>query len=114
MTLDIKDFYYGNAMDCYEYMKLALDCIPNKIFDQYDLRSLSSDGWVTSRSAKACPASNKPAASPTTGSKLNFPILDFPLVPELLRSGITPPIPSLSPSLLTTLVSSMLAKRGRK
>ena len=44
MTLDTKDFYYGTAMAHYEYIKLALACIPNEIVDQYDLRSLSSDG----------------------------------------------------------------------
>ena len=27
----------------YEYMKLVLACIPNKIVDQYDLHSLSYD-----------------------------------------------------------------------
>ena len=46
MTLDIKDFYYGTAMARYEYMKLALACIPDKIIEQYSLRTLSSDGWV--------------------------------------------------------------------
>ena len=46
MTLDIKDFYYGTAMARYEYMKLALVRIPDKIIDQYSLRTLSSDGWV--------------------------------------------------------------------
>ena len=46
MTLDIKDFYYGTDMARYEYMKLALACIPNKIVAQYDLRSLISNGWV--------------------------------------------------------------------
>ena len=46
MTLDIKDFYYGTAMARYKYMKLALACIPDKIIDQYNLRTLSSDGWV--------------------------------------------------------------------
>ena len=45
-TLDIKDFYYGTAMARYEYMKLALACIPDKIIEQYSLRTLSSDGWV--------------------------------------------------------------------
>ena len=29
MTLDIQDFYYGTAMARYEYMKLALTCIPD-------------------------------------------------------------------------------------
>ena len=45
-TLDIKDFYYGTAMARYEYMKLALACIPDKIVKQYNLRALSSEGWV--------------------------------------------------------------------
>ena len=46
MTLDIKDFYFGTAMARYEYMKLALEFIPDKIIDQYSLCTLSSDGWV--------------------------------------------------------------------
>ena len=46
MTLDIKDFYYGTDKDRYEYMKLALACIPEEIINQYSLRTLSSDSWV--------------------------------------------------------------------
>ena len=46
MTLGINDFYYGNAMARYEYMKLALACIPDEIIGQCSLRMLSSDGWV--------------------------------------------------------------------
>ena len=46
ITLDINNFYYGTAMACYEYMKLTLACIPDEIIDQYNLRALSSDGWV--------------------------------------------------------------------
>ena len=33
MTLDIKDFYDGTAMARYEYTKLALARIPDKIID---------------------------------------------------------------------------------
>ena len=55
MTLDIKDFYYGTAMARYECMKLALDCIPNEIFDQYDLCSISSNGWVYLQIRKGMP-----------------------------------------------------------
>ena len=55
MTLDIKDFYYGIAMARYEYTKLALACIPNEIVDQYNLRSLSSDGWVYLEIRKCMP-----------------------------------------------------------
>ena len=45
MTLDIKYFYYGTTMAQYEYMKLALACIPDEIINQYSLRTLSSDSW---------------------------------------------------------------------
>ena len=31
MTLDIKEFYYRTVMASYEYMKLSLACIPDKI-----------------------------------------------------------------------------------
>ena len=34
ITLDIKYFYYGTAMARYDYMKLALACIPDEIIDQ--------------------------------------------------------------------------------
>ena len=33
MTSDIKYFYYGTAMASYEYMKLALACIPDEIIE---------------------------------------------------------------------------------
>ena len=46
MTLEIKYFNYGTAMDRYEYMKLSLACIPDKIIEQYSLHTLSSEGWV--------------------------------------------------------------------
>ena len=34
MTLYIKDFYYGTVMARYDYMKLAMACIPDEIVDQ--------------------------------------------------------------------------------
>ena len=55
MTLYLKDFYYGTTMARYEYMKFALDCIPNKIVYQYDLRSLISDGLVYLKIRKSMP-----------------------------------------------------------
>ena len=42
MTLDIKDIYYGTAMARYEYMKLALAFIPDKIIEQYSLRTFDN------------------------------------------------------------------------
>ena len=58
MTLDIKDFYYGTAMARYEYMKLALACIPDEIIEQYSLCTLSSDGWVYLEIRKGMPGPN--------------------------------------------------------
>ena len=55
MTLDIKYFYYGTAMARYEYMKLALACIPDEIFYQYILCTLSSDGWVYLETQRGMP-----------------------------------------------------------
>ena len=59
MTLDIKDFYYGTAMARYEYMKLSLACIPDKMIEQYSLRTLSSDGWVYLEIRKGMPGLNQ-------------------------------------------------------
>ena len=55
MTLDIKDFYYGTTVARYEYMKLALACIPEKITYQYNLRALISNGWVCLEIRKVMP-----------------------------------------------------------
>ena len=55
MILDIKNFYYGTAMDRYDYMKLALACIPDEIIYQYSLYTLSSDGWVYLETRKGMP-----------------------------------------------------------
>ena len=55
MTLDIKGLYYGTAMAQYEYMKLALTCIPDEIIAQYNLHTLSSDGWVYLEIRKGMP-----------------------------------------------------------
>ena len=55
MTLDIKDFYYGTTMARYEYIKLALACIPDKITEKYSLRTLSSNGWVYLEIRKVMP-----------------------------------------------------------
>ena len=39
----------------YKYMKLVLACIPDKIVDQYNLRTLSYDGWVYLKIRKGMP-----------------------------------------------------------
>ena len=46
MTLDIKNFYYGTDLLVYEYIRMALRDIPQKIIDQYNLTTLASNGLV--------------------------------------------------------------------
>ena len=43
-------------MACYEYMKLALDLLPDEIIEQYDLRSLvCPNGWIYMEIRKGMP-----------------------------------------------------------
>ena len=79
MTLDIKDFYYGIAMARYEYMKLALACIPDKIINQYSLRTISSDGWVYLEIRKGMP-----------GLKQSVRIANYRLKAHLSHFGFAP------------------------
>ena len=81
MDLDIKDFYYGTAMDCYEYMKLALACIPDKIFEQYNLRALSSDVWVYLEIRKGMPGLKHAGRIANEGLKAHLAHFRFSLVP---------------------------------
>ena len=46
MCIDIKNMYLATPMDRYEYMRMPMDLIPEKIIQQYDLRSKCKDGYV--------------------------------------------------------------------
>lgn len=46
MGIDIKDFYLNNPMDRYEYMRVPIHCIPQRIIDQYNLEPLIQNGAV--------------------------------------------------------------------
>ncbi len=46
MTADVKKFYLGTPLDRFEYMRLALDILPEEIIVQYDLRTLATHGYV--------------------------------------------------------------------
>ena len=46
MGLDIKDFYLNTHMERYEYMRIPIQCIPQKIFEQYNLEDLVHNGAV--------------------------------------------------------------------
>ncbi len=45
--VDIKDFYLNMPMERYEYMKLKMEDIPEKIKKEYKLQELASaEGYV--------------------------------------------------------------------
>jgi hypothetical protein len=47
MVVNIKDFYLNTPLERYEYMRLPLAMIPDKIIKQYQLRQLATpDGWI--------------------------------------------------------------------
>ena len=98
MNLDIKDFYYGNAMARYEYMKLSLACILEEIINQYSLRTLSSDGWVYLDIRKGMPGVKQ--ASRITNVQLTAHLAHFgfapvPRTPALWKHNTKPIIFSL-------------------
>ena len=98
MTLDIKDFYYGTAMARYEYMKLALACIPDKIIDQYNLHVLSYDDWVYLNIRKGMPGLKQ--AGSISNNRLKYHLAHFgfapvPRTPALWKHTTKPIIFSL-------------------
>ena len=46
MCADIKDFYLNNPMSRYEYMKIPVKCIPEKMMKLYNLEPLVHNGGV--------------------------------------------------------------------
>ena len=42
-------------MSRYEYMKISLDIVPDKIVRQYNIRALASNGWVYMETRKGIP-----------------------------------------------------------
>ena len=55
MSVDIKNYYYGAILDDFEYMRMALKDIPDKIIAQYNLRILESNGWIYIQIEKGMP-----------------------------------------------------------
>ena len=94
MTLDIKNFYYGTAMVRYEYMKLALACIPDEIINQYNLRALISDGWVYLDIRKGVPGLKQAGRIANDWLKTHLAHCGFAPVPRTpaLWKHITKPI----------------------
>lgn len=46
VLIDLKNYYLGTPMDRYEYMRLAIDLLPDEIVQQYHLHDLVHNGFV--------------------------------------------------------------------
>ena len=54
MTIDIGNFYTNTPMDEYEYMQMHISEIPDKIINEYDMKSkVAADGFIYFRIKKA-------------------------------------------------------------
>ena len=98
MTLDIKDFYYRTVMVRYEYMKLALSCIPDEIIEHYSLCTLSSNGWVYLEIRKGMPGLNQAGRIANNRLKAHLAHFGFapvPRTPALWRHNTKPILFSL-------------------
>ena len=112
MTLNIKEFYYGTPMARYEYMKLALYLFPEKIIEQYDLRSLvCPNGWIYMEIRKGMPGIKQADRVANDWLKYTSPNLDMRLSPALLTSGSMRLLASPPPLLSTTLASNISVKK---
>ena len=57
MTMDIKDFYLGTPLKCYEYIRLQYDIVPKEKIEQYHLRAFKYGDYVyILKSDEACTA----------------------------------------------------------
>jgi hypothetical protein len=46
MMMDIKHYYLGTPLPCYEYMIMLLSSFPEEIVEKDNLKALAVDGWV--------------------------------------------------------------------
>ena len=56
MTAKIKDFYYNNPFNCFEYLWMELVDIPEEVIIQYHLEKLASHGWIYIEIIKGVPS----------------------------------------------------------
>ena len=80
-------------MDRYEYMKLSLACIPDEIIDQYNLNTLSSDGWVYLEIHKGMPGLKQAGHISNDQLKAHLAKFGFapvPRTPELWKHDTKP------------------------
>ena len=66
-------------MSRYEYMKIALDIVPNKIIHQYNLRALASNIWVYMEIRRGMPGLKQ--AGPIANDRLHLHLSKFGYAP---------------------------------
>jgi hypothetical protein len=45
MTTDIKNFYLNTPLHCFEYMRISMALLPDKMIRQYNLHDIAQDGY---------------------------------------------------------------------
>ena len=86
MCADIDNFYLNNPMDIYEYMKVKLDIIPEKIIQQYNLRNLAHKGFVYMEIQKVM--YGLPQAGKIENDKLKIHLAKFGYEPAPITPGL--------------------------
>ena len=64
----------------YEYIKLALACIPDEIIEQYSLRTMSSNRWVYLNIRKVMPSLKQAGHIANDQLKAHLADATFPLI----------------------------------
>ena len=93
MCADISNFYLNNPMNRYEYMKLPLNIILEKIIQKYNLRKLANKCFVCIVIQKGM--YELPQAGKIANNKLKLHLAKFgyepaPITPGLWRHHIRP------------------------
>ena len=94
MCSDIANFFLNNPIDIYEYMKLPLKIISDKIIQQYKLQYLAQKNFVYMEIQKGM--YGLPQARKNANNKLKLNLSKFgydpaPTKPGLWRYQTTPP-----------------------
>ena len=79
-------------------MKLSLACIPDEIIEQYNLRTLSSDGWVYLNIRKGMPGLKQAGRIANNRLKAHLSNFGFTPVPRTLVMWKHDTKPIFSPS----------------
>jgi hypothetical protein len=46
MNMEIKYYYLGTPLECYEYVRIPISMVPEEILTEYSLHALIHDGYI--------------------------------------------------------------------